>query len=67
MQIRRYRDRSRKTGAIAFGVTLAELGILQFLKLQFGIDWPQMWPLWIAGLGLIFVLSAFTRKERDNR
>ena len=66
MQIRRYRDRNRKTGALALGVALAELGILQFLKIQYGIDWPQMWPLWLAGLGLVFVLSTFTRHERAD-
>jgi hypothetical protein len=39
------------------GLALVELGVLQFLKLQFGFDWPQMWPLSLAIPGLAWMLS----------
>ena len=57
MQRQFYRDRGRRVASLIGGLVLVESGVLQFLKLQFGFDWPQMWPLFLAIPGLTWTLS----------
>jgi hypothetical protein len=63
MQRQFHRHRGRRVGSLIGGLALVELGVLQFLKLQFGFDWPQMWPLFLAIPGLAWMLSTLSTKE----
>ncbi len=49
--------RSRRFGSILGGLLLAELGLLQFFKMHLGIEWPEMWPLFLLVPGLALVLT----------
>jgi hypothetical protein len=57
MQRQFYGDRGRRVASLIGGLVLVEFGVLQFLKLQFGFDWPQMWPLFLVIPGLTWTLS----------
>ena len=47
---------SRRFGSVFGGLFLSELGLLQFFKIQFGIEWPAMWPLFLLVPGLALAL-----------
>ncbi len=66
MQKQVYGNRNRRMGSLIVGLVVAELGLLQFLKLQFGIDWPHMWPLFLTIPGLALVLGALVSTSSSD-
>ena len=54
-------------GSILGGLSLAALGVLQFLQASVGLPWSELWPLFLVAPGLALVFRSRTRREsRDN-
>ena len=60
--------RSRRFGSILGGLLLAELGLLQFFKMHFGIEWPEMWSLFLLVPGVALVIMGLFNRypARDS-
>ena len=53
-----HRHASRRFGSVFAGLALTALGLFQFLQSYFGIEWSQLWPLFLAVPGLALALRA---------
>lgn len=63
------RRQGRRLGSVFSGLLLAELGLLQFFKVHFGIEWSEMWPLSLMLPGLALVLAGLIERHptKDDR
>jgi len=60
----RRQDGRDNTGALIIGAVLIIVGGLFLLRQFVNIDFGQLWPLFIIGLGAVLIVSAFARRER---
>lgn len=50
-------------GAVVLGALLILVGIAGFANVWLHIEWEQVWPLVLIGLGSVMVVATITRRS----